>query len=152
MILLVFHLYSINIVTIQIKKENYPKYYVIDDEKHKCILDLDKEVLFLFSVSSITFSNREDMIFYSVDTIGNRFHDIYMKPFFSDKLTKIISDVEGDIQISKDDKCIYYLKMNKSMRLKLFCYDFEKNNHNVCLQDDETFGLIMYYRPYCFVN
>ena len=130
----------------EIKKgENYPKYYVIDDEKHKCILDLDKigKSHSFFSVSSITFSNREDMIFYSVDTIGNRFHDIYMKPFFSDKLTKIISDVEGDIQISKDDKCIYYLKMNKSMRpYKLFCYDFEKNNHKCMFtEDDETFSL-----------
>ena len=130
----------------EIKKgENYPKYYVIDDEKHKCILDLDKigKSYSFFSVSSITFSNREDMIFYSVDTIGNRFHDIYMKPFFSDKLTKIISDVEGDIQISKDDKCIYYLKMNKSMRpYKLFCYNFEKNNHKCMFkEDDDTFSL-----------
>lgn len=131
----------------EIKKgENYPKYYIIDyNNKHHCILDLDKigKSFSFFSVSSVTFSNSEDMIFYTVDTVGNRYHNIYMKSFFDDKITKIISDVEGDIQLSRDDKQIYYLKMNKSMRAyKLFCYNIEKKKHTcIFTENDETFSL-----------
>ena len=128
------------------KGENYPKYYIIDNNnKHKCILDLENigKSNSFFSVSSISFSNDETFMFFSVDTVGNRFHTIYKKDFFSDKLTKIISDVDGDVKISPDCNYIYYLKMNPSMRAhKLFSYDLQTKIHD-CLftEKDDSFSL-----------
>ena len=126
--------------------ENYPKYYIIDNNnKHKCILDLENigKSNSFFSVSSISFSNDETFMFFSVDTVGNRFHTIYKKDFFSDKLTKIISDVDGDVKISPDCNYMYYLKMNPSMRAhKLFSYDLQTKIHD-CLftEKDDSFSL-----------
>ena len=128
------------------KGDNYLKYYIIDlNKNHTCILDLDKigKAYSFFSVSNILFSNNENFLIYSVDTIGNRYHDVYVKSFFEDDITKILSNVEGDIQLSVDDKYLYYLNMNKSMRPnRLFRYDLEKKIHkNIYTENDETFSL-----------
>ena len=116
------------------KGDNYQKYYVIDNEKHTCILDLESigKSKSFFSVSGVSFSNDETFMVFSVDTIGNRFHSIYKKDFFSDTIVKIISDVDGDVKISPDCRFIYYLKMNQSMRShKLFSYDLQTKNTSV---------------------
>lgn len=131
----------------EIKKgENYPKYYIIDNnQKHTCILDIEtlgKSKSF-YSVSNIIISNNEDYIFFSVDTIGNRYHTVFMKHYFNDEVTTLIDNVEGDIDISIDDKILYYLKMNDSMRsYKLFSYEFDNRNHKcIYTENDETFSL-----------
>lgn len=127
------------------KGDNYQKYYVIDNEKHTCILDLESigKSKSFFSVSGVSFSNDETFMVFSVDTIGNRFHSIYKKDFFSDTIVKIISDVDGDVKISPDCRFIYYLKMNQSMRShKLFSYDLQTKKHE-CLftENDDSFSL-----------
>jgi len=128
------------------KKENYLKYYIIDsNNKHTCILDLEKigQKFSFFSVSDVAISNNEDYISFSVDTVGSRFHTIYIKRFFDNRIYKIISDVDGNFSLSYDGKSIYYIKMNDSMRpYKLYSYCLETNKHNeIFTEKDETFSL-----------
>lgn len=125
---------------IEIKeKENYSKYYIIENEKHRCILDLEKigKQYSFFSVGKVLISNNEEFIAFSVDTKGNRYHDIYIKHYFHDNIEKILTNVDQDIETSQDDKFIYYLEMNKTMRIdKLFQIDLQTRNKK-CLFNEK---------------
>jgi oligopeptidase B len=128
------------------KGENYSKYYIIDhNNNHICILDLDtigKKHAF-FNVSCLYTSNNEKFAVFSVDIVGNRYHNIYIKDFFNDKIELILHNVEGEFVISPDSTCIYYLEMNNSMRAnKVYCYNIH-NKKKKCIfsENNESFSL-----------
>ncbi len=127
------------------KGDNYVKLFVIDNNQHKCILDLEKlgHKYDFFSPSSIEFSNNEEFIIFSVDFVGDRYHTIFMKHYFDDTVIKLIDSVDGNTVISPNNNEIYYLKMNKSMRpYQLYSYNVQTKKHSlIYTEKDHSFSL-----------
>lgn len=123
------------------EKENYNKYYIVDGKKHICILDLEKigKQHSFFLVGKVLISNNENFLVFSVDTKGDRYHDIYIKFFFNEKIEKILSNVDSDIVISPDDQILYYLEMNKSMRIdQVFQINLETRNKKCLFKENDV--------------
>ena len=109
------------------KKDNYGRIHIYKDNKKSVLLDYDvlaKKHDF-FQIDTFTISNDESMVAYTVDVVGSRFFDIYLKHIDCDKPQLIITKCAGEIVFGSESRYIYYIKYDKrDLRpAKLCVYD-----------------------------
>jgi len=107
------------------KKGNYSKSLrkKIGTNKTEIIWDGDKEKKKIgskfFGIGDSTVSYNDQLLAYSLDTLGSEYFTIYVRSIKSKKLiTEKIEETSGAICFSLDDKYIFYSKLGKNRRAK----------------------------------
>ena len=107
------------------KKGNYSKKLrkKIGTNKTEIIWDGDKEKKKIgskfFGIGDLTVSWNDELLGYSMDTLGSEYYTIYLRSIKSKKLiTEKIEETSGAISFSLDDKYIFYTKLDKNRKAK----------------------------------
>tara|TARA_B100000035_G_C21030888_1_gene568394 strand:+ start:648 stop:2609 length:1962 start_codon:yes stop_codon:yes gene_type:complete len=126
------------------EREKYGKYYVIDELGiSRVILDCEKlsDGNEFWKLVDLEFSNDESFLVFSVDTKGSGLCDIYLKSYFEDTINLLVNNnedkISGNLQISYNNKKIYYTTCDKDIRKnKLYCYEIKSKTNNLLYKED----------------
>ncbi len=112
------------------KEDNYGRIYIHDHNKKSTLIDFEKlsKNHKFFYIGDFQISNNESYIAYSVDYIGDRLFNIYLKNFKDKNFQKIIPQVSEQIYFSEDSQYLYYIKYDEiDIRpYKLYSYNICK--------------------------
>ena len=134
------------------EKGDYPKYLrkKIDSSEIETYFDGDKEKKLsgskYFGLGSISVSQDEKLMAYSIDLKGSEYYDIFIKDLSTNKIIEEkIQNTSGSITWSLDTKSFYYIPLDKYHRSKKIFKHFlgtsPKEDKIVFEEKDDSFSV-----------
>lgn len=123
------------------KNEKYGAHYLIDcNNKTICILNLNKMAANhkYFDLGNFNINSDEDIICYTIDTVGNRNYSLYYKRILENNPIKIATNVSENSLWSYHSNILYYIIPDKDLRpYKVFEYNIHTNKKQMIYHEKD---------------